>query len=135
MSLLFVTIFLNYLLITKQMIKKLTASLGSAMFLANNAFAQSAAFFDNPQTGAAPNVAAQGTLGQNVTSIINFFLGLLGLIAVAFLIYAGVLMVTAGGEEKGVEKAKKIITYAVIGIVIILLSYTIVTFVTSAITG
>ena len=59
-------------------------------------------------------------------------LGLLGLIAVAFLIYAGVLMVTAGGNDEQVSKAKTTITYAVIGIIIILLSYTIVTFVTSA---
>lgn len=77
-------------------------------------------------------MAAQGTLGQNITTIINYFLGILGLIAVAFLIYAGVLMVTAGGAEEQVTKARKIIMYAVIGIVIILLSYTIVTFVSSA---
>lgn len=99
---------------------------------ASNAFAQSAAFFDNPQGGTAPTAAAQGTLGQNVTLIINYFLGVLGLIAVAMLIYAGVMMVTAGGDDQQVGKARKIITYAIIGIVIILLSWTIVTFVTSA---
>jgi hypothetical protein len=114
------------------MIKKALASLGALPLFVNNAFAQGAGFFDNPQTGAAPNVAAQGTLGQNITTIINFALGLLGLIAVVFLIYAGVLMVTAGGNEDQVGKAKKIITYAVIGIVVILLSYTIVQFVTTA---
>jgi hypothetical protein len=114
------------------MIKKVLASLGTLTLFVNNAFAQGASFFDNPQTGASPNVAAQGTLGQNITTIINFALGLLGLVAVAFLIYAGVLMVTAGGNEEQVGKAKKIITYAVIGIVIILLSYTIVQFVTTA---
>jgi hypothetical protein len=96
------------------------------------AYAQSAGFWDNPQTGAAPTVVAQGTLGQNVTNLINYFLGFLGLIAVAFLIYAGVLMITAGGDEEKVGKARQIITYAVIGIVIILLSYTIVQFATSA---
>ena len=81
---------------------------------ASSAFAQSAAFFDNPQGGAAPSAAAQGTLGQNITLIINYFLGILGLIAVGFLIYAGVLMVTAGGDEQQIGKARKIITYAVI---------------------
>lgn len=109
-----------------------SAVASATVLFASQALAQGSAFFDNPQTGAAPNVSAQGTLGQNVTNIINFFLGLLGLIAVAFLIYAGVLMVTAGGNEEQVGKAKKIITYSVIGIVIILLSYTIVSFVTSA---
>ena len=67
-----------------------------------------------------------------MTQLINYFLGILGLIAVAFLTYAGVLMVTAGGNDDQIGKGKTIITYAVIGIVIILLSYTIVTFVTSA---
>jgi hypothetical protein len=115
-----------------QTMKKVLASLGALTFYVNNAFAQGAAFFDNPQTGAAPSATAQGTLGQNITTIINFFLGLLGLISVAFLIYAGVLMVTAGGNEEQVGKAKKIITYAVIGIIIILLAYTVVQFVTTA---
>lgn len=115
----------------KKFFAPVMATFAGFAYFVNRALAQGAAFFDNPQTGAAPNVAAQGTLGQNVTTIINYFLGLLGLIAVGFLIYAGVLMVTAGGNEEQVGKAKKIITYAVIGIVIIVLSYTIVTFVTS----
>ena len=114
------------------MIKKVSASLGAAMLAANNAFAQSAAFFDNPKGGTAPNVAAQGTLGSNITTMINYFLGLLGLIAVGFLIFAGVMMVTAGGNDEQITKSKKIITYAVIGIVIILLSFTVVQFVTSS---
>ncbi len=97
-----------------------------------DALAQGASFFDNPQTGTAPNVAAQGTLGQNVTTLINYALGILGLVAVAFIIYAGILMVTSAGDAEAVEKGKKIITYAAIGFIIIMLSWTIVTFVTSA---
>jgi len=116
----------------KNLVVKTSSVLALLGATATNAFAQSAAFFDNPQGGAAPSAAAQGTLGQNVTLILNYFLGILGLVAVAFLIYAGVLMVTAGGNDEQVGKARKIITYAVIGIVIILLSWTIVTFVASA---
>jgi len=116
----------------KSLIKKLSGAAFVASFLVNQAFAQSTGFLDNPQGGTPPNVAAQGTLGANVTIIINYFLGILGLVAVGFLIYAGILMVTAGGAEESVTKARKIIMYAVAGIVIILLSYTIVTFVSSA---
>jgi hypothetical protein len=116
----------------KSLIKKTCGAFAMAFFFVNNAFAQGGGFWDNPQGGAPPTVAAQGTLGQNITTIINYFLGLLGLIAVAFLIYAGILMVTAGGNDEQVTKARKIIMYAVIGIVIILLSYTVVTFVSSA---
>ena len=116
----------------KYLIVRATTAASALGLFATNAFAQSAAFFDNPQGGAAPNAAAQGTLGQNITLILNYFLGILGLIAVAFLIYAGVLMVTAGGNDEQIGKARKIITYAVIGIVIILLSWTIVTWVSAA---
>jgi len=116
----------------KSLIKKTSASLAMVALFANKAFAQGQDFWSNPQGGAPPSVAAPGTLGQNITTIINYFLGLLGLVAVAFLIYAGILMVTAGGNDEQVTKARKVIMYAVIGIVIILLSYTIVTFVTSA---
>lgn len=122
----------------KKLVLKLSTSLAALAFSVNQAFAQGqggngAAFFQNPQGGnVSPDAAAQGTLGENVITLINYFLGFLGLIAVAFLIYAGVLMVTAGGDEDQVGKARKIITYAVVGIVIILLSYTIVTFVTNA---
>lgn len=116
----------------KNLAVKTSSMLAAFGSFVGTAFAQSASFFDNPQGGAAPSAAAQGTLGQNITLIINYFLGILGLIAVAFLIYAGVLMVTAGGNDEQIQKSRKIITYAVIGIVIILLSWTIVTFVTSA---
>lgn len=116
----------------KKLALKVSSVLAGLNAFAVSAFAQSSSFFDNPAGVQAPNAAAQGTLTTNVTQIINFFLGILGLVAVAFLIYAGVLMVTAGGNDEQVGKARKIITYAVVGIVIILLSWTIVTFVTGA---
>jgi type IV secretory pathway VirB2 component (pilin) len=68
-------------------------------------------------------------LRETLVSILNYFLGFLGLLAVAFIIYAGILMVTAAGDEEGVTKGRKIILYSIIGIIIIFLSFTIVTFV------
>lgn len=114
----------------KKLALKLSSSLVLATLFVGKALAQDPFF--NTSGAAAPDVTRQGSLSDNVTTLINYFLGFLGLVAVAFLIYAGVLMVTAGGDEDQVGKARKIITYAVIGIVIILLSWTIVTFVTNA---
>lgn len=98
----------------------------------NAVLAVGSAFF-NRTGGAAPgiDVLSTDTLPSAVTNVINYFLGILGFIAVAFIIYAGILMVTDAGGEEGVGKAKKIITYAVVGLVVIILSYTIVSFVTS----
>jgi hypothetical protein len=39
--------------------------------------------------------------------------------------YAGFLILTGGGDEEKSEKAKKIITYAIIWVLIILFSYVI----------
>lgn len=114
----------------KTFIKKLSSATILAGLFINQAFAAGTDLV-NPDAGGI-GATTKTPLGSSITTLINYFLGLLGLIAVGFLIYAGVLMVTAGGKEEQVTKAKKIIMYAVGGIVIILLSYTIVTFVASA---
>src|SRR3989339_791554 len=49
-----------------------------------------------------------------------------GKIAAAMVIYGGILYVTSAGEEEKTGKAKKILMYAIIGIVIIFLSFAIV---------
>lgn len=60
---------------------------------------------------------------EYVIKIVNFALGFLGLIAVLIVIYGGVLYVTAAGEEENATKGKKAITYASIGLLIILGSF------------
>ena len=74
-------------------------------------------------------VVNNSDLRETLVSVLNYFLGFLGLLAVAFIIYAGILMVTSAGDDEGVTKGRKIILYAVIGIIIIFLSWTIVNFV------
>ncbi|MFW0862138.1 MAG: IPT/TIG domain-containing protein [Candidatus Komeilibacteria bacterium] len=79
-------------------------------------------------------------LGDNdvksiATNIISIVLSFLGIIAVGFVIYAGFLWMTAGGNADRVDKAKKILIRAAIGIVIILSSYAIASFVISSISG
>ena len=119
----------------KNFVKKMIAPISGAATAAfvgiNTALAQDPAFMQ----GQKPDLAQSGDLGSNITVLINYALGFLGLIAVVFLVYAGVLMVTAGGNEEQTTKARKVIMYAVIGIVIILLSYTIVAAVTGAFGG
>ena len=68
-------------------------------------------------------------LKSTVINIINWVLGLLGIIAVVMIIYAGFQWLTAGGNEDKVSSAKKIISAAVVGLIIILLAWAIVNFV------
>ncbi|MDD5340928.1 MAG: pilin [Patescibacteria group bacterium] len=68
-----------------------------------------------------------------VAGIINVALGIVGVAFVVLFIYGGVLWMTSGGEEKKISQAKKILEYAVIGLVIVVGAYAITFFVTSAI--
>ncbi|MFC1702903.1 IPT/TIG domain-containing protein, partial [Patescibacteria group bacterium] len=70
-----------------------------------------------------------------ISRIIRSFLGFLGIVAVMIILYAGFLWMTAGGNEEQVSKAKKMLINGVIGLVIILSAFTIVTFLFRAITG
>ena len=72
-------------------------------------------------------IGGESDLKTFVFDLIQFFLGFLGAISVIMLIYAGVLYVTSAGNDEAVGKAKKIMLYAAIGIVIIFASYAIVT--------
>ncbi len=68
-------------------------------------------------------------LKTTVINIIQWILGFMTLIAVVFIIYAGFVWLTAGGNEDRVEQAKRIISAAVIGLIVILLAWAIVIFV------
>lgn len=61
-----------------------------------------------------------------VLTIINFFLTFLGLLAVVMVIYGGFLYVGSAGNEENVNKAKKILLYAVVGIIVIIVSFALV---------
>ncbi len=79
-----------------------------------------------------PDPEKFNTIGQNtslrqyILNVLNFTLTFLGLIAVAMVIYAGYLYVASAGEDSNIEKSKKILIYAVIGILVVLASFAIV---------
>ncbi|MDB4978526.1 MAG: hypothetical protein JWM56_712, partial [Candidatus Peribacteria bacterium] len=62
-------------------------------------------------------------------SIVRFFLGFLGIIALGIVIYAGILMIFNLGDEGRVTKARELLYRAGIGLVVILVSLAIVSFV------
>ncbi|MFA6588432.1 MAG: pilin [Patescibacteria group bacterium] len=68
-------------------------------------------------------------LKQTILNVVSFVLGLLGLIAVVMILYGGFIWLTAGGNEDKVGSAKKIISSAIIGLIIVLLAWAIVNFV------
>lgn len=65
-------------------------------------------------------------------NIINATLGILGIIMVCIVLYAGFTWMTSGGDNEKVASAKRMLTNAVIGLVIILSAWGITTFVINA---
>lgn len=65
-----------------------------------------------------------GSARQGALTIINYFLYFLGLVATIMVIYGGFLYITSQGEDT--EKAKKILLYAIVGIIIILIYFAVV---------
>ncbi|OGE74006.1 MAG: hypothetical protein A3I07_03760 [Candidatus Doudnabacteria bacterium RIFCSPLOWO2_02_FULL_42_9] len=72
------------------------------------------------------------TVSNALTEIIQTVLVVVGLIAVAFLIYGGFRYITSAGNEETAESAKKTIQNAIIGLVVIILSYIIVVVISNA---
>ena len=68
-------------------------------------------------------------LSETVGKIIRIILGLLGIIFLSLTVYAGALWMTAAGEEEKVTTATGILKMAVIGLIIILASYSLSYFV------
>jgi len=55
--------------------------------------------------------------------LVNIFLEWVGIIAFIFVLYGGFLYLTAGGDSAAAAKARGIIINAMIGLIIIFLSY------------
>ena len=64
-----------------------------------------------------------------IRNVVNVLLYLLGAAAVIVIVIAGIMYVTSAGETANVTRAKNMLLYAVIGLVIALLAYAIVNFV------
>jgi PKD repeat protein len=76
--------------------------------------------------GYAPSLTQATDVRTYALNITNYALGFLALIAVLIIIYGGFLYLTAAGKEEQAGKGKKAISYAVIGILIIMGSFAIV---------
>lgn len=74
-------------------------------------------------------VSKNSDLKSIVVNVINITLGFLGVVAVIIIMYAGFLWMTARGNEDQIKKAKLFLRNAVIGLVIILSAWGIVSFV------
>ncbi|MBR6168485.1 hypothetical protein IKQ74_00895 [Candidatus Saccharibacteria bacterium] len=117
----------------------LTGAATMATLMAGRAMA--AMNYDNPALAGAEAARANGMPADLVgtsgvfTKITNTVLFAVGIISVIMLIVGGLRYIISGGDSKKVTDAKNTIMYAIIGLIIAILSYAIVNFVISAVGG
>lgn len=67
-------------------------------------------------------------------NVITWALIVAGILALFYLIYGGIRYIRSGGDQEKVKGARETLTYALIGLIIIVLSFGIINFI-AAITG
>src|SRR3989344_249019 len=116
--------------------KKITAAVGGLLLLAVIFFiaskAQAQASLDFPSYFA--GLSSQD-LKVTVENIVRIVFGFLGILAVLLILYGGFVWFTSAGNEAKISQAKRIITSAVVGLVLILMSYAIAGFVVNSLLG
>ncbi len=129
-----------------KIIKTITACLAAAFlaFAPMAAFTPTPAFADqcSPQVcsgnypdsvkaGCGCSEARKDKLPGVIQIILNSIIAILGTVAVIYVIVGGVNYITSNGDTGKLEKAKKTILYAVIGLVVAALAFAVVNWVIS----
>ncbi len=82
--------------------------------------------------GAGGSDANQDDLKKNIQTVVNVLLFVLGAIAVIVIIIGGIRYTTSNGDAGAIKGAKDTILYAVVGLIVAILAYAIVSFVLNA---
>lgn len=120
------------------MIKKFLASVITVAVLALGVGAPAMALNPFPTCGGTNNSSVCAASNDKLfgpnsiwTRILDTFTFVIGSISVLVIIIGGIRYVTSGGDQAGITSAKNTILYAVIGVVVALMAYSIVHFVVS----
>lgn len=87
-----------------------------------------------PSNAPSTGIAGASSLADLILLVINILLIFAGLIAVVMIVVGGFQYITAGGNEENSEKGKKVLINAVIGLVVVLLAFTIVRVINATLT-
>lgn len=83
----------------------------------------------NPQNCTDPE--AEDSVNNLITSAINIFSVIVGVVAVVMIIFGGFKYITSGGDSGNIGSAKNTILFAIVGLIIVALAQIIVRFVLS----
>lgn len=88
---------------------------------------------DDLKEAAGCTVAEDKTAMPLAVNLINVVLSLVGVIAAGMIVYGAITYIISTGDAVKLQRAKNAILYGVIGFVVALLSYAVVTFVSKSI--
>lgn len=97
--------------------------LASVPFMAN---AATPTGFTVPVTEGTAAGLKNATVFDLASNVMNWLLGIVGILAVIGFVISGVLYLTSAGNEEQAEKAKTIMTYSIIGLVVALIGLIVV---------
>ncbi len=73
--------------------------------------------------------AATASLPVLIGNLINVVLGVMGILFVILIVYAGILYLQGGMDKEKISKAKSLIVNAIVGLVIVVAAYAISSFI------
>jgi hypothetical protein len=74
-----------------------------------------------------PDVEGASSFAAILQNVLNFLLGIMGVIAIIMLVLAGILYMTSAGDESKIDTAKKMTKWAIIGVAVALSAIFVVT--------
>ena len=113
--------------------KKLLASLALWLFYVPMVHAQDFGQGNLKSVGDTAKITTTQTLPVLIGNLVRTFIGLLGIIFLLLVVYAGVLWLTAQGDDEKVTHAKDLLKNAVIGLIIITVAYALTGFIINAV--
>lgn len=75
------------------------------------------------------SIPKQDLTNTTLQNVFNIVLALAGAVAVAFVVFGGIKYMLSQGEQNEIKQAKDTILYALVGIVVVVISFILVNFV------
>ena len=89
----------------------------------------------NPYCREVNNPTTENPIAKTIGKVVTFFAWLAGVCAVIWIIYGGFRFVTSYGDPQKVAAARETILYAVIGLIVIAVSQTLIIFILKKLGG
>lgn len=116
----------------KKLLAQVSGAFAATQFAVGTAFAQ---LRDPNEIEGLQNSTDPEDIRTAIVAVVKIVLDFVLLIAVIYVIVAGIRLIVSGGDEGAKDKAKQTIIYVVIGIIVILFARVIVSLVNNLFSG